>query len=242
MRRTISLLVHGRPDYTRAVLEGLGLCTGIGRYSLVAYSHLPSREDVIDVVRAHARFCETRLVVEPLPGDVSDSDPSAAIAASVRRLFDLAFADLGSTFHVHLEDDTVPAADALEYFEWAGERYAADPDVFTVSGYARATAAVPPADHRRVERRRQFTVWGWATWKDRWEAMRQRWPHRDFDVHLDRALRAERCEIAPVLGRIQNIGAEGGANVRDPRWHREYHWAPHWAGNTTIAEGTPWYE
>ena len=121
-----------------------------------------------------------------------------------------------------LDDDIVPAADCLRYFEWAGEKYRDDREVFTVSAYARETP--PPARYHSVRRLRWFTPWGWATWRDRWEEMRAHWGFGEpfsWDVIVNRT-RGERFEIQPFLSRVQNIGAEGGVHVPDPQWHREH--------------------
>ena len=73
--------------------------------------------------------------------------------------------DLKAEAIVHLEDDTVPSLDALQYFKWAIDYLVAnDPQhkVLLVSGYNKPKSE-PTADQNHLCQTRQiWTPWGWG--------------------------------------------------------------------------------
>jgi len=125
------------------------------------------------------------------------------------------FADMGSLYHIHLEDDTVPAPDCLRWFEWA-KQFGINPNVFTVSAYSRDTDGAA----YQARARQWFTPWGWATWGDRWAEIEPRWPDRwpSWDTVMNWQVRGDRRELHPHLARVQNIGCFGGAHTPPTVW------------------------
>jgi hypothetical protein len=152
------------------------------------------------------------------------------------------FERMGSDFHVHFEDDTVPTRDALRWFAWARDRFKDDPAVMNVSGYQRISNGF----RDQCGLRRWFTPWGWATWRDRWESIRDSWPADDrqvsWDTVIDKLTRRGRYEVRPMLARIQNIGAEGGAHVPGAAWHAEHHLNRVWVESEPGPRADEWYE
>jgi hypothetical protein len=208
--RTISVIAHKRPGYLAQVLEALTLCAGIERYRVHVFcDRNPRRHQCAEVA---SRFGFTPVVHRRRLG--CDRNTAHAI--------DHAFSDLGASYHLHLEDDTVPARGALLWFEWA-ERFATDPSVLTVSGYHRE----PSGTESEYERRPWLTPWGFATWADRWERVRWSAPKaRGWDIALNSVREQEGLvEVHPCVSRIQNIGAEDALHVPSPAWHAEHHHA-----------------
>jgi len=150
---------------------------------------------------------------------------------------------------IFLEDDTVPTPDFLTYCRAMLERFADDERIFSISGYTRMGE---PGNHldrpeRGIHSRKGFTPWGWATWLDRATPIAQDWfgatgneaakhlsgsdfreainedPRGSWAWPMNRYWRADRQEIAPSIGRIQNIGAENGAFCPGGSWHRKNH-------------------
>lgn len=246
--RTISLLVLGRPDYTRQVIDALGRCDGLSNYVLVVFSQEPYVPETMAAVRdASSRLDIPVHVVTESVRPARDMGPgrlaaSAQCSASTLRSLEHGFAT-GTDFLIHLEDDVVPAPDFLRYMEWAADEFADCAEVFTVSAYNRQAEPVAPALHHAWGIRPSFTPWGWGTWRDRFTEMQQewtryQWPHPGWDEHLHHALRRERGEIYPTLSRVQNIGAAGGVHVPSAAWHRAHHHVPYWAGNTALTPGS----
>jgi hypothetical protein len=231
----ITFTASHRPKYTGEVLAALALCRGVEKYLL-----LPCVEPGNDEVRAlfdAISFAECHVTVHP-----------ERLGCGANTLFALEQGFSNSDYVIHLEDDTVPAQDALEYFEYCREAYRSDKDVFTITGYPGAR------DYRKVFqdtlagrfrtliRQRWFTPWGWATWSDRFSEMRYDWNPHDFDARVNCVHRGERSEIAPVLSRIQNIGAELGVHVPSPEWHRQHQFLPFWAGSIEVPTDSVWQE
>lgn len=135
------------------------------------------------------------------------------------------FEQMGSEFHVHLEDDTVPCRDALRWFAWARDEYRANPAVLNVSGYQRVSNGCVGESGLR----RWFTPWGWGTWLDRWRGLSAGWSRTreiSWDVVVNHVLRAGRYEAFPTVSRIQNVGGEKGTHVPSPEWHAANHHVP----------------
>jgi hypothetical protein len=285
--KLITLLAYSRPAYTKRVLEALAHCDGIGEYRLIAFTHTPVREPVLELLRA-IDFCERRVAVEDVPAGTA----MQRVTAATFRVLSHGFA--AADYVIHFEDDVVPARDCLRYFEWAGQAYRADPWIFSVSAYglpdwadrpltpaafrdwasgrdggasaqrpgtlsgaldwakrrlggrpARvaedasrqrfrtmllwlastrpfAMPTLQPRDRSRVYRRRRFTCWGWATWRERWVELARCWPADHWDSAIHCRARGPQFELAPLLSRVQNIGVEGGATPRSADQHRFY--------------------
>lgn len=68
-----------------------------------------------------------------------------------------------------LEDDILPTDDFFIFCEDLLKHYARDPKVFAISG----CNFVPPVGQSRPQDSFRFSqiphIWGWATWKDRWD-------------------------------------------------------------------------
>jgi hypothetical protein len=146
---------------------------------------------------------------------------------------------------IAMEDDTVPGRDFLRFARWGLEEYQHDASVFSICGYQKTP--VSEAGYRNaVFREAWFTPWGWATWRDRWETVRASWPRYDhqvsWDTVLDKFSRRGRYEIRPMLARIQNIGAEGGAHVPGAAWHAEHHLNRCWVETTPGPRVDEWSE
>ena len=224
-----------RPGYTRQVLEALLRCDGVEDYRL-----LPCLEPGDDRVR---ELLES-VTFMPCEPTVHES----RLGCGANTLFALERGFANSDFVIHLEDDTLPAADALRFFEHCRDAYRDDPAVFTIGGYPSKPNAPKVAPNsldgrfRTIQRHQWFTPWGWATWRNRFEEMRQNWDSESWDTHLNNVVRGDRFEITPVLSRFQNIGAEEGAHVPSPQWHRENQHLDFWAGVAVVLESAVWYE
>jgi hypothetical protein len=154
----VALFTYNRPAHTAKVLQALarnrparlfvfqdGLRAGDDPAPHAAVSRLV---DGIDFVRAE-------VLRQPANVGLADS-----IIGGVTQLFD------AHETLVVLEDDCVPSAQLLPFMQFALARFADEPRVFSVSGYALPT----------FPRRHPYDVcfsplsssWGWATWRDRW--------------------------------------------------------------------------
>jgi hypothetical protein len=146
---------------------------------------------------------------------------------------------------IALEDDTLPARDFLRFMDWGLTAYERDETVFNICGYQK-TPTTEIGYRSEVIREQWFTPWGWATWKDRWDGIRDTWPADDKQISWDCVIhwftRRDRFEVRPLLARIQNIGAEGGAHVPSAEWHAAHHLNRHWVDSIPGPKVEAWQE
>jgi hypothetical protein len=206
----ITVSAYNRPEYLEQTLAGLRSCIGIDACRVVVLID-PSDEAARSAGIAARYGCES-----------ATFDRRAGCNQAIRTAFAYGFEQMGSEFHLHFEDDTVPCRDALRWFAWAREHYRNDPAVMNVSGYQKISNGRPG----ECGLRQWFTPWGWGTWLDRWLGLALGWARDDatsWDVIVNHALRAARYEAFPTVSRIQNIGAEKGTHVPNAAWHTEHH-------------------
>lgn len=206
--KTLTISAYNRPDYLARVLEALCRCDGVGEYSIsVILDPCDKTEELAEIVRC-------RGLRHTVPG--SHLGCGGAILYSM----ELGFADPGSDYHIHLEDDTVPSPDCLRWFEWAGRN--APPMALTVSAYNQH-GGESPADACGF--RHWFTPWGWATWRHRFDSdLAPAWDRSFWDGGVQRVRkRLGAGEIFPRVSRIQNIGAERGTFCPSPEFHGRNH-------------------
>jgi hypothetical protein len=213
MSLTVTVSAYNRPEYLTQTLAALRSCEGIA-------------DATVMVLIDPSEYAEHSAAIAARYGFSSGTyRQRAGCNRAILNALAYGFTTLGSEYHVHLEDDTVPTRDALRWFAWAGERWRDEPRVMNVSGYQRISNGC--LDECGL--RRWFTPWGWATWKDRWIGLRLGWVQDDstsWDVIVNHGLRAGRYEAFPTVSRIQNIGAEKGTHVPSPEWHAANHHVP----------------
>ena len=141
-----------------------------------------------------------------------------------RRLLQYAFIERGSSFNLHLEDDTVLAPDAIRLVEWF-RSLIPDP-AHILSLHSRSTSL--DCDPALVEPRDDFGVWGWACgsyvarkyilpWWNHRRTEPLGWDHSLTGVVEMYGLKV----VSPALSRVENIGREGGAHQTPEGWDLE---------------------
>lgn len=206
----ITVSAYNRPEYLRQTLAALRACDGLDSCR-VAVLIDPSDE---------AGKCAD--VATTLGFESFAYSQRVGCNAAIRYALAYGFETMGSEFHLHLEDDTVPTRDALRWFAWARDAYRDHARIMNVSGYQRVSNGCLD----ECGARRWFTPWGWGMWRDRWQGLAAGWVRDDstsWDVIVNHVLRAGRHEVFPTVSRIQNIGAEKGTHVPSPEWHTANH-------------------
>lgn len=202
MHKSLTISGYNRPDYFARVLSALAGCHGVSEYRVTAILDPSDRtSELVELARGHG------IHVHVCPRHLGCG---AAILYAMTYGFDQ------SDFHIHLEDDTVPSPDALEWFQWARHHTKA----LTISGYNQHGG---DAAENTFGYRPWFTPWGWATWKNTFEKhLRPAWDPLFWDGGVQRVReRLGMGEMYPCVSRIQNIGAERGTFCPGPEFHRE---------------------
>lgn len=223
--KVITMPVYRRPDYTQKVLEGLRSCYGIEDYRICIFAE-PDQQPVLDVINS---FTDLNIILFV-------NEKRLGLPGNTRQCLEYGFSV--SDFVIHIEDDTTPAKDCLKFYEWAGNEYKDDKEIYTITGYNRCQPV--PNDHdiyHEVRRRQWFHAVSWATWIDRWEEIKSNWKVVEentwsFSV---KDSRKDRCEIYPCISRVQNIGERMGTNtlVKD-HW---MHYNEFWIGSVELEKG-----
>lgn len=218
LTKVITMAHYRRPAYTKAVMDGLAKCQGIGEYLILPCVE-PGNDEVRNIV-SNVTFAECRPIFNQKRLGLGSNTFQA-----LKRGFNV------SDYVIHLEDDVVPGPDALAFFEFCNERYGKDTGVMDVCAWNRKKIA-DPAEIFVVERRSWFVPWGWATWANRWSEMARKWRFADdWDSNMVHIIRGGRVEVYPRLSRVDNIGAENGQHVRSAEWHKMNHAALSWTGD-----------
>jgi hypothetical protein len=224
-----------RPAYTKRMLSALAKCEDVDRFPIGLLAE-PVNQEVIDAAAEFTKLPHIKAWL--MVGQ-------QRVGCNVNTYSALAY---GFDHHdrvIALEDDTVPGRDFLRFMDWGLDAYEQDDTVFNICGYQKTP--VDEVGYRsEVIRESFFTPWGWATWRDRWESIRDTWPADDKQISWDCVIhwftRRNRFEVRPLLARVQNIGAEGGAHVPSAEWHAAHHLNRHWVETVPGLRVERWHE
>lgn len=217
---SVSVTVCRRPGYTRQTLQALKRCDGINSWSVAVFIDRQCEETVKAVIEESPKWWT-----------VFSSTSAVGCNENVRRAFEHGFSV--SDYHVHLEDDTPPARDALSFFSW-GRKFGDDAQVFCVNGYSKRGGCVDVARQGQ-----DITAWGIATWQDRWKEMAANWspdPGISWDTWFDSNVRNGRDTITPDASRIQNIGEHNGTYGNPHVWASHQYTTAMVPDDTSVSE------
>eukprot|EP00941_MAST-03F_sp_MAST-3F-sp1_P002365 g2365.t1 len=249
----LTIIANDRPDYLSQVLSTLAACSGIEKYTVLFFIE-PGNDEVIRLANEFSAAARSVVTI---------NSSRLGCHANKKQALRECFAK-GSSMHdfcILVEDDTILAEDALEFFEFARSRYAGDDEIFSVSAYGdtahRIGETVRSESHYAVTRRRHYTPWVFGLWRDRWNEVHKKWLGWDVQMNFfapsysavdwgrrGEGLRGNRFEIFPILSRSNNIGFERGvhANEIDADKMKQLQFLHHWRGNSGNSEIHSFYE
>jgi|SRR5665213_4377 len=211
---TITICAYNRPDYLQQVLESLH----------VALRLCPEFKVERIFIGVDDGGLTNPIEFDGYNLEVVYWPEHLGVTEHPRRLLQYVFIERGSSFNLHLEDDTVLAPDAIRLVEWF-RTLMPDPS-HILSLHSRSLS--PGCDTKGVITRPDFGVWGWATTS---YAARKYilpwWNHRrteplGWDHSLTDVVRKYKLKVlSPALSRVANIGREGGAHQTPEGWDLE---------------------
>jgi hypothetical protein len=214
----ISISLYNRPIYTNILFEKLEQCYGIDDYHILVISE-PTNSEVIHLAKNFVgRRANRSLLVNKNKLGCN------------KNIFNCLNSSFEKTdFNIHFEDDTIPGKDCLRYFEWANEKFKQNTSIFNISAYQKDAGI----NIENIKIRNHFTPWGWATWKNRWDLIKNKLKKNIVtigNVSWDQLLLniTKSNEIYPEVSRTQNIGADQGTNVPNKEWHAIHQYNAHW--------------
>ncbi len=225
----VVLVVFNRPQLTRQVLAAIEAAGPRPLYVVADGPRATRPEDA-------ERCAETRAVIDerdwPMPVHRRYSEVNLGVEANVELGLDWVFDQVDRA--IVLEDDCRPDPTFFQYADELLTRYADDRRVWQVAGNS---LAVPESLFR--DRSYAFgawaSVWGWATWADRWQAHRVVFPRDHAGAGGDAPVRTRPFAPGPGLlvtrsGQRHFAEAAASSDVVTHGWDK--HW---WL--TSMTEG-----
>lgn len=132
MNTIITIKAKSRPGYFQQVVTSLQHIPGIDKIAIVV-----SLDHEIDHIQdAHVNCIRACSNVDNY--HVFKNKNPRGCAGNTKLLMEHAFNELDADYVIHLEDDTVPAQDFLQYMEWGYEELVKNPNLFAVCPFNRA--------------------------------------------------------------------------------------------------------
>lgn len=216
--KVITCCFWRRPKYTRRVLDALRNCPGIHEYTLLIQQDGDDGRGDIGQSEVR-RICER---INFAPFQIVSESEHLGCNHNTRRALAAGFRH--SDYVIHIEDDVQLAPDALGYFEWA-RRFESDPSVFIASAQRHPNGWLPSAvipkpanEDVLVNMTPDLFIWGFATWRDRWNEMDRNWTKErndqvdSWDMYLKINVRGNRVSLTPHISRSLNIGFDDGTH------------------------------
>ena len=201
----IALFVYNRPEHTRRALKSLANCYGATGADLTVFSDAAKTKNaeadvqsVRDIVANIDGFHSVEIIERP-----SNMGSAGSVIDGIKHM-------LSRYEHaIFMEDDLVCAPHALNFLNTALERYAGQPNIFTVSAYnyPGVLLKIPESYTYDAYFSPLFSSWGWATWRRSLDYID--WDVNDYDDFCAnpesvRAFRHIRDDLPELLAQQQS--------------------------------------
>lgn len=171
--KIITMTAWRRPDYFKQVLTALSNCVGVDDYHIIISidgGYPTAQEEMIEIAENAPLDCEVI---------AWDESENLGCAENTRTVLENGFSH-PVDWVIHLEDDTLPSEDYLQFMEACLENYADNEQIFSICGYQgnHDRDWVSPwftGDADSVGLVDWFTCWGWGTWRRVWEQLKDDW-------------------------------------------------------------------
>lgn len=207
-RPAVLLIVFNRPAEAKRVLERI-VAINPPRLYVAADGPRPH-------VTADAALCaETRALLSIVPASIpvttlfreNNLGCKAAVSSAITWFFKQE--DCG----VILEDDCLPMPAFYDYMTWALDRFRREPRVWHIS-----SMGVPLANDARFALVSMPFIWGWGSWRDRWQNYRVQFTDSDADIRRVIATISPLAEVRDYWFAKITAANSGGINTWDYQW------------------------
>ena len=162
--------------------------------------------------------------------------------ANIVRSLELAFEE--ADYVICLEDDIVPGKDFIELYRWYFSQVELTKKYPIITSYNKCeenyTSVIDVFSKTlidRVDSRYGFCPWGWGLTKENWESTLDKFKFIDLPSRMswdlqvvEYLIKNELKLLYPVVGRSQNIGAEG-QHVPNKEYHAQYQYSRYWVNS-----------
>lgn len=216
----ITMVAYNRPKYTEQVIRALEKCVGI--------------EDCVLLARIEPGCPETGRVIASYKykKEVRFNDFRLGCNCNTKMAIMDGFHASTSNYNIHIEDDTVPDVDALQFLFFVRDYM---PNINIASCYRGPGNSISTdIDGTQIEN--WFYPWVWGCRYYQWKK------HIDlivnesgvsWDSQFNKNMKDmnELIQLVPCCARSLNIGAKGGVHVPSENWHALNQFNPDWAGS-----------
>jgi hypothetical protein len=219
MKINIAISAYNRPEYSQRSIAAIFGAKGF----------TPDKYRIFCAIDCYAdgSFNQEVYNIYQFFGAIPDvAEQKRGCNYNVRRALELAWED-NPDFVLMIEDDIIISDDALQYIEWAAEKYKDDQFVRTIGLWKSKNGwdfdkPLTKSILSRIDEQVWFSCWGWGTWRNRWEEMLATWTTGDdsHDTSWDVVLYSHlggRKEIVPAISRAYNCGEFNGTH-RGKAW------------------------
>jgi hypothetical protein len=220
--RTITVLLHGRPQLLGPQLDALVRCQEICAFDKLVLS-VDSGHPNTDLIKFVAPDAAGAIAQAGLIDcEVVCSRKNLGVATHPKTAMARAFSS-GATLAVSLEDDALPKPDLLRmalYYEQIACQDLALISFCNHRDFGRGQQDKIPEDDPSflAESPHISSPFAWATVPEHWHWMEKYWNFKrvaplGWDFSLSMAMRlGKKVGIHPILSRCQNVGREGGTH------------------------------
>jgi len=231
----ISVTCYKRLDYLSTMFRALDKSLSLANknntpiYISVDYYH----SSIVKYVNSLNQFNKIIVV----------NNPSLGCNKNTKQAIELAISNHDAV--IHLEDDTIPTRDAINFYTENLNKYKDESSILSISGYNKTTI-LEPERYKEIIKESSFICWGCAFWKNKSDIIINNWTqfqdrenrYGSWDTHLHNNIfqKLGYYQARPIISRIQNIGAKNGTysslvanqyNMDETEWHTMNHMSPY---------------
>jgi len=255
MKKIITVKLWNRAEYIKRVVIALEQLNKIKEYKVI-FSVDKSNEKELSKIKNILEKSE-------LDKDIYYHEKNLGCAGNTRFCLDKGFENEFTDYVIHLEDDTIPAKDYLEFMEWGYEQSKNDPSIFAVCPFVRKDYNKVPLNEMDINKCFKkswfetgggfgITRFAWNKIKEmgniygvimpgntklRGEQWKKTCTINDKGTYgwpMNMYFKEERLCIYPEVSRVQNIGEIGGKFNPSAQWHRDHVLDKKWIMNESF--------
>lgn len=173
----VCLFVYNRLELTKQTVEALQKNFLARKSELFIFSDGAKSENAVEKVKQVREYVKTITGFKSIT--ILEAENNKGLANSIISGVTQIIEQYGKAIVV--EDDLITSPNFLDYMNQSIDRYEKEKKIFAVSGFS--FKVTPPKNYEYDNYCwGRAHSWGWATWKDRWQAVD--WEIKDFDTFV----------------------------------------------------------
>lgn len=208
MKKTISVMLFKREEYSRQTLEHIGRAIGIEDWEVNVYCDNPGHDRLVKLAKSFS-----------FVNQVYFAPTKRGLKKANQWAFKMQFLKHKSDLNLHIEDDILIGPDSLSFVEACYPYIKDDVGSVTLVGYVYSEPKPETLEEfKRVFKHQWFNCgWGWATTKEFYLNHFSKaedigdpnsWAKNILKYYQDNGF----CELRSFTRRSKNIGREGNTN------------------------------